>query len=79
MILPHTSSPAKLAKGLLEHKVERKSRFLDDEGITFLLQLIACANVMPVTSHFTWKDKIEKENEQLMIIKVENPSSIIHR
>lgn len=32
-------------------------------------KLIACANLVPVESHFWWEDKIQMAQEVLMIIK----------
>jgi periplasmic divalent cation tolerance protein len=32
-------------------------------------KLAACINLLPVTSHYWWKDKIEHEQEYLLLIK----------
>jgi len=32
-------------------------------------KLAACVNLLPVTSHYWWKQKIEKTEETLMIVK----------
>ena len=32
-------------------------------------KLVACVNVTPVSSYFTWEGQFQKENEALMIMK----------
>ena len=34
-------------------------------------RLAACINLLPSTSHYWWKDKIEKTEETLMIVKTQ--------
>ncbi len=34
-------------------------------------KLAACINLLPVTSHYWWKSKIEKTEETLMIVKTQ--------
>lgn len=33
-------------------------------------KLAACANIFPITSIFSWKDRIEEEDEVAMLLKI---------
>jgi periplasmic divalent cation tolerance protein len=46
-----------------EEETERIAHMLLDQ------KLAACVQVLPIKSYYTWKDKLNIENENLLIIK----------
>ncbi len=52
------------------HKNEKEA----EKIISHLLEkkLIACANIFPITSFFSWKGKIENEKEVVTILKTDS-------
>ncbi len=56
IVLITTPTP-KIAENLTQHLLKAK--------------LAACINLLPVTSHYWWKSKIERADETLMIVKTQ--------